>query len=202
MVFPLDEECIVCQPPTIIKKNNNGLHCVDGPALSYNGDNEIFALNGVVMDKKYIMTPAEYISAEMVMAETNVECRRELIRKIGLERLMSLMPHRLMDKRDHPTNTRPHKPSDVMDSSITAPNAERNCEAVRKVIRSQTLDHPEIQFDLAVQKQDWTTVATLFGQSWFGIPESTECWSIPGASIMVDLLDDPIDFDDSFLEPH
>lgn len=103
--------------------------------------------------------------------------------------------------RYHPANTRPHEASDVMDSSITAPNAERACEAVRKVIRSQTLDHPEVQFNLAVQKQDWTAVANLFEQSWFGVPESTDCWSIPGASLMVDLMDDPIDFDDSSLEP-
>ena len=73
MVFPLDELCIVCQPPTVIKKNNNGLHCEDGPALSYNGDNEIYALNGVSMPKEYVLTSAEEITADTVMKETNVE---------------------------------------------------------------------------------------------------------------------------------
>ena len=101
MVFPLDELCIVCQPPTVIKKNANGLHCENGPALSYTGDNEIYALNGVVMEKWHVMTPAEDIKAEDVMKETNVEKRRELIRKVGIEVLMTAMPHKLLDKRDN-----------------------------------------------------------------------------------------------------
>ena len=99
MVFPLDDLCVVCQPPTIIKKNNSGLHCENGPALSYNGDNEIFALNGVVMPKEYVLTPARDITAETVMKETNVEIRRELLRKVGIERLMNDLPHKLLETR-------------------------------------------------------------------------------------------------------
>lgn len=97
MAFPLDELCIVCQPPTIIKKNENGLHCPDGPALSYNGDNEIYALNGVSMPKEYVLTAAENITAEMVMKETNVEIRRELLRKVGIERILNDLPHKVLD---------------------------------------------------------------------------------------------------------
>ena len=99
MVFPLDELCIVCQPPTIIKKNNSGLHCENGPALSYNGDNEIYALNGVVMKKEYVMTPSHEISGEMILKETNTEVRRELLRKVGVERAMNSLPHKLLEKR-------------------------------------------------------------------------------------------------------
>ena len=101
MVFPLDEVCIVCQPPTVIKRNKSGLHCENGPALSYNGDNEIYALNGIVMPKEFVMTSAVNIKAADVMKETNVEIRRELIRKIGIESLMEQMPHKLLDKRDN-----------------------------------------------------------------------------------------------------
>lgn len=99
MVFPLDEVCIVCQPPTIINKNVNGLHCENGPALSYGGDNEIFALNGVVMTKEYVMTPASEISGQTITKETNVEVRRELLRKVGIERVMESLPHKLLDTR-------------------------------------------------------------------------------------------------------
>ena len=98
MVFPLDEVCIVCQPPTIINKNASGLHCENGPALSYGGDNEIFALNGVVMTKEYVMTPASQINGEMILMEKNVEIRRELLRKVGIERAMESLPNRLLDK--------------------------------------------------------------------------------------------------------
>lgn len=101
MVFPLDELCIVCQPPTVIKKNAAGLHCETGPALSYSGDNEIYALNGVVMAKEYIMTPASQISGEMILKEKNVEVRRELLRKVGVERAMDSLPHKLLDKKEN-----------------------------------------------------------------------------------------------------
>ena len=99
MVFPLDELCIVCQPPTEINKNINGLHNEFGPALTYNGDNEIYALNGVSMDKKYVMTKAQEIPAEWVMKEANVEVRRELLRKVGIERLLNDLPHKLLETR-------------------------------------------------------------------------------------------------------
>ena len=97
MVYPLDDICIVVQPPTIIKKNASGLHCEDGAALSYNGDNEIYALNGVVMPKEYVLTPSHKITSEMIFKETNVEIRRELIRKVGLEQVFERMPHKLLD---------------------------------------------------------------------------------------------------------
>jgi len=95
--------------------------------------------------------------------------------------------------RYHPVNTQSHKDSDIMDAYITAPNAERACEEIRKEIRSTTLDCPQIQFHLAIEKQDWDTTQLLFGDTWIGIPESNSCWSIPGFSLMVDLMDDPIE---------
>ena len=99
MVFPLDELCIVCQPPTEIHKNINGLHNESGPALTYGEDNDIYSLNGVSMDKKYVMTKAQEIPAEWVMKETNVEIRRELLRKVGIERLLTDLPHKLLETR-------------------------------------------------------------------------------------------------------
>jgi len=97
MVYPLENVCIVCQPPTIINKNANGLHCENGPALSYNGDNELYALNGVVMDKKYVLIAAELLNPVDVLKETNVEIRRELIRKIGIERMLEVLPNKVLD---------------------------------------------------------------------------------------------------------
>jgi hypothetical protein len=100
MVYPLDDICIVVQPPTIIKKNANGLHCENGPALSYDGDNELYALNNVVMPKHYVLTDSHEITGEMIFKETNVEIRRELIRKVGIEQIFEKMPHKLLDRQD------------------------------------------------------------------------------------------------------
>lgn len=97
MVFPLDTICIVCQPPTIIKTNSNGLHCENGVALSYNGDNELYALNGVIMSKELVMTPAHDITTNQVFKETNVDIRRELIRKVGIAQILDKLPHKILD---------------------------------------------------------------------------------------------------------
>ena len=99
MVFPLDELCIVCQPPSQIHKNANGLHNENGPALSYNGENEIYALNGVIMTKDYVMTSAHEISSETILKEPNAEVRLELIRKVGIEKMLTSLPHKLLEKR-------------------------------------------------------------------------------------------------------
>lgn len=99
MVFPVDNMCVVCQRPTVLKTNKSGLHCENGPAVSFNGKNEIYALNGVVMKQWHVMTPAEKIPVKDILAETNVEIRRELIRKVGIERLFENLPHKLLDKK-------------------------------------------------------------------------------------------------------
>ena len=99
MVFPLDELCIVCQPASQIHKNANGLHNENGPAVSYNGENEIYALNGVIMTKDYVMTSAHEISSETILKEPNAEVRRELIRKVGIEKMLTSLPHKLLEKR-------------------------------------------------------------------------------------------------------
>lgn len=95
--------------------------------------------------------------------------------------------------RYHPINLRGHRPEDTMDDTITAPNAERACEIVRAQIRQESLDHPEIQFDIAFVKQDTETISSLLSSAWFGIPESTGCWQIQGFGLMCDLLDDPVE---------
>jgi len=93
----------------------------------------------------------------------------------------------------HPINLRPRKNNEVMSNDITAPNPERACEAVRELIRKEALNDPVIQFDIAVQKNDYITISGLLGAAWFGVPESTSCWQIEGFKEAVDLLDDPVE---------
>ena len=101
MAFPIDECCIVCQPFSKIDRNANGLHCENGPALSYNGFCEVFALNGVRMNKEHVMSRPQDIDPKTVLGEQNVEVRRELIRKVGMELLLDKMPHKVLDTMKH-----------------------------------------------------------------------------------------------------
>lgn len=91
----------------------------------------------------------------------------------------------------HPQNQRPHLPTEKMADEITARQAERACEVIRNQIRAESLDCPEIQFDIALKKKDVSTINNLLSSTWFGVPESTSCWSIAGFSEAVSLLEDP-----------
>ena len=103
LIYPLDNFIVVTQKPNFISKNSNGLHCETGPALSYNdnGLSDIYSLNGVIMTKDQVMTPAEKLDPQDILKEQNVEVRRELLRKIGIERFLQVSPHKVLDKRDN-----------------------------------------------------------------------------------------------------
>lgn len=75
---------------------------------------------------------------------------------------------------------------------ITAPNAEYACGVVReKIVREEGQQDPPVErFKKAVEEENISEINSLLSSAWFGVPESTECWRIPGFSIAVDLMDD------------
>jgi hypothetical protein len=75
---------------------------------------------------------------------------------------------------------------------ITAPDVERNCDIVRGIIEleeSVMVMSPLERFDRAIGSGDFREIDSLFQSTWFGVPESTSCWEIPGFSLMVDIMD-------------
>jgi hypothetical protein len=88
--LPHKYTCWVSERHNILRLNNrNLLHCENGPAVSYPDGWCIYALNGVPMRREYIMTPAEEIKPHDILAETNVDVRRELLRKVGVSRVIT-----------------------------------------------------------------------------------------------------------------
>ena len=51
------------------------------------------------MQEKHVMSPAESIRPEDVLAEQNVDVRRELIRKVGIERMLAKLAHKELNVR-------------------------------------------------------------------------------------------------------
>lgn len=84
---------------------------------------------------------------------------------------------------------------DLVGEDMTAPNAELACENIRDDIRQQfdqlKLPDPIQIFDQALKKGDAVIAFNILSQTWFGVPETTACWSFTGFSEAVDLLDDP-----------
>jgi len=73
---------------------------------------------------------------------------------------------------------------------ITAPDAEAACAEVRRDIRREANGNPVERFDEAVAAGDADAVYGFLNQTWFGVPESTSCWQIPGFASAVSLLED------------
>lgn len=78
----------VCVRPCVVKTNSNDdLHCTDGPAIAWCDGYEEYALNGVWVTKEIVMTSPEKIDPIIILKEKNAEVRREIVRKIGAERV-------------------------------------------------------------------------------------------------------------------
>ena len=97
LVYPLDEYCIVSGKPLEIHIVNGRLHNARGPALRY-PDIELYCLNGVSLPKDIVMTPAEQLDPKLVVTEKNAERRREIVRKIGVERVALKLGAKILDK--------------------------------------------------------------------------------------------------------
>lgn len=87
-VYPLDNACIVCGRVKDLSRNDNGLHKDGGPALEYSDGTKIYALNGVGVPKWLAETERGKIHGEKVLKENNAEVRREIVRKIGIEKFL------------------------------------------------------------------------------------------------------------------
>ena len=97
--LPHEKICWISERPTVLRRNDDGrLHCESGMALAYPDGWGIYALNGIRMREEHIMTPAEKLNPGEILLEKNVEIRRELIRKIGIERFLQVCPHKMLHK--------------------------------------------------------------------------------------------------------
>jgi len=77
------------------------LHNENGPAVYFDRLNTgVYYLNNVRLKKQIVITPADQLSPSLVTTTRNAEVRRELVRKIGLERILSELETETLDKND------------------------------------------------------------------------------------------------------
>lgn len=110
------------------------------------------------------MTKTEWLS--------NIEAKKDLLREfIGAY---------------HPASRR-YNPASM---PITARGPEAACAQVRDSIKKEG-KNALLEWDKALINKDESALYSLLQGAWFGVPESTSCWGIPGFSEAVDLLDNP-----------
>ena len=96
--LPYENICWVSERPCVLRLNSRDrLHCDIGPALEYPDGWRVYALNGVVMKPDYVLTPSSSLEPDVVLREPNAEIRRELLRKIGVSRMVGY--GRVIDRR-------------------------------------------------------------------------------------------------------
>jgi hypothetical protein len=97
-IFPFDDVCIVSEKPTVIRTNSEGIVHADGAkAIEFADGFGVYILNGVRMNEEYVMTPWDKLDPKTVQTESNAEVRRELVRKIGIERVCDALHADVLD---------------------------------------------------------------------------------------------------------
>lgn len=92
--------CILIRRPSSVVKNDKGqLHNPKGKSVEFRDGWGIYSLNGVRMKEEHVMTPAEKLEVSEIIKEKNVDVRRELIRKIGIERFIIKSDAKVIDKK-------------------------------------------------------------------------------------------------------
>lgn len=89
----------VCIRPCVVKVNlNDDLHCEDGPAIAWSDGYCEYALNGVWVTEELVMTPPLQLDSKIILKETNAEVRREMVRKIGVDKICKDLGSECIDK--------------------------------------------------------------------------------------------------------
>jgi hypothetical protein len=90
--------CVVSDRPRKIEMRDGQLHCDDGPAVEYRDGFSIYALNGVRVPAEIVDTPIDELGSHIIVETRNAEVRREIVRRIGIERVMEELGGECMDK--------------------------------------------------------------------------------------------------------
>lgn len=92
--------CFVCIRPCAVHRNEAGdLHNEKGLAIAWRDGYGEYSLNGVWVDEALVLTPAEKIDPKIILKEQNAEVRREIVRKVGIDRVCSALNAQAVDKQ-------------------------------------------------------------------------------------------------------
>lgn len=87
--WPYKNMCIITDRPRVLNRENRlYLHNENGAAIEYSDGFSVFAYRGIIVPE-YVINLSEPISVEMIEAEPNVEVRRVLIERFGLENYLN-----------------------------------------------------------------------------------------------------------------
>ena len=98
-IYPFDGICFASDRPTELHFNkNNRLHNDKGMSVKFSDGWGLCNLNGVTVNENIVMTPAEKLDPKIILNEKNVDIQREIIKKIGVERVLQKLNAKCLDE--------------------------------------------------------------------------------------------------------
>jgi hypothetical protein len=95
----INNKLILVEKPTLSLDSREFLHNETGPAITFPKlGSGIYCLNNVRVTKDVVLKPADQLKADLITKTRNAEVRRELVRKIGIERVLSELGATTLDK--------------------------------------------------------------------------------------------------------
>lgn len=92
----------VCIKPCKVNRNENGdLHSDTEMAIYWRDGYGEYYLNGVSVDESIVMTPSDKLDSKLILKEHNAEVKREIVRKIGTEKICKDLDAKVIDMKDN-----------------------------------------------------------------------------------------------------
>ena len=89
---------LISRRPKRVRFDGSGrLHADGEAAIEWRDGWKLFYLNGVLVPEEVAVTPAAQLDPGVILREGNVEVRREIVRKIGIERLIQKLGGKVVD---------------------------------------------------------------------------------------------------------
>jgi hypothetical protein len=99
-IIPYKNIAFISKKPIEIHFNGNLLHNDKGAAVLYLDSYSIWSLNGVRVTKEIVETSPDKLDPNLIITEKNAEVRREIVRKIGIERVCQKLKTKTIDKNN------------------------------------------------------------------------------------------------------
>ena len=101
-IIPYKNVVFISEKPVEIKWKDRRLHNDNGMAVRYSDNYGLWCLNGINVPDWLVVTPAEKIDPTLALKETNADVQREIIRKIGAERMLKVCNAKTLDDWNDP----------------------------------------------------------------------------------------------------
>lgn len=93
--------CIISDRPRVLTVNDkNQPHNETGPFCKWSDGSSLYSLNGVRVPAWLVETPAKDIDISLLLKETNAQVRAEIVRKVGINRVVAELKSEVIDKQD------------------------------------------------------------------------------------------------------